>query len=89
MSNIAKFAAVTLLSYAQAEKEGNTFHPVLSWTGPLGNQDFKNWDFFESSVALNDKMVLAPNGNEQYGLIANRWVSWVNSFILACFDLYT
>jgi len=25
---------------AAAEKQGNTFHPVLSWEGPIEEQDF-------------------------------------------------
>ena len=37
---------------SMAEKQGNVFHPVLSWTGPIEEQDFENWSFMQSSVAL-------------------------------------
>ena len=67
---VAGFASV-----AQAEKEGNTFHPVISWTAPLDDQDFNNWLFQESSVALKNKVVLVPNGVEKSGFISNKWVS--------------
>ena len=33
------------ISLAVAEKEGNRFHPVISWTAPLETDDFKNWSF--------------------------------------------
>ena len=60
---------------SMAEKQGNVFHPVLSWTGPIEEQDFENWAFMQSSVALQNKLVLIPNGHENYGLIQNKWVS--------------
>ena len=47
-----------------AEKEGNRFHPAISWTAPLDYEsDFKNWDFRASTIALEKKIVLAPNGH--------------------------
>lgn len=57
-----------------AEKEGNTFHSVISWTPPLDSSSFENWVLQSSSVAHNNKLVLVPNGVDRYGLIFNNWV---------------
>ena len=61
------------ISWAVAEKEGNRFHPVISYTPPLDTDDFKNWSFQATSVALNNKVVLNPNGSEKYGYMQNKW----------------
>ena len=55
------------ITMAVAEKEGNRYHPVVSYVPPLDTDDFKNWSFQESSVALYNKVVLNPNGIEKYG----------------------
>ena len=57
------------------EKEGNKFHPVISWTPPLDTSDFDNWSYELSTIALTNKIVLNPNGNERYGFIDNHFVS--------------
>ncbi len=73
-------AQVSLAGLTLAEKEGNVFHPVMSWTGPLDDQDFKNWELRSSSVALNNKLVLAPNG-DQNGFIGSKWVSLIRQML--------
>ena len=57
------------------EKEGIKFHPVVSWTPPLDTGDFDNWSFELSSIALANRIVLNPNGNERYGFMDNHFVS--------------
>ena len=64
-----------LSEVSMAEKEGIQYHPVLSWTAPVEEQDFSNFTFMQSSIALQNKLVLIPNGRENYGLIQSRWVS--------------
>ena len=56
-----------------AEKEGNRYHPVISWTAPLDTDDFKNWTYQASTVALNNKIVLNPTGNDNFGYMQNKW----------------
>ena len=53
----------------------NKAHPVLSWIPPLNNNQFDNWKFAASSVALNNKIILNPTGRDLYGFIQNMWVS--------------
>ena len=67
----AALASATVL----AEKQGNQFHPVLSWEPPLDSSAFENWSFQGSSVALTNKIILNPNGNDNFGWMANNWVS--------------
>ena len=61
------------ISLVIAEKEGNRYHPVVSFAPPLDTDDFKNWSFQASSVALYNKVVLNPNGGEKYGYMQNKW----------------
>ena len=55
--------ASALSQFALAEKFGNTYHPVISWDNPLHTDTWTNWQFWESSVPLKNRIVLAPNGN--------------------------
>ena len=66
---------------ASAEKEGKNYHEVISWTPPLESNDFNNWAFAASSVPLENKIVLAPNGHEQFGYMSNTWVSYFSLVI--------
>ena len=75
MSKLSILLSALCLSVTHGEKEGNTFHPVISWTAPLDTLDFENWSFEMSSVALQNKLVLNPNGHERYGFIDNHFVS--------------
>ena len=62
VSAVMASALSVLSETVNAEKEGNTFHPVLSFTPPLDDQDFNNWNLHESSIMLMNKIVVAPNG---------------------------
>ena len=74
LTNILKaFMVISMADMAFAEKEGNRYHPVISWTSPLETDDFKNWSFQATSVALNNRIVLNPNGNEMFGYMQNKW----------------
>ena len=53
----------TSASFA-AEKQGITFHKPISWEKPLDTLDFENWDLRESSVILENKIILAPTGKD-------------------------
>ena len=74
-----KALAISCLSLftqtVHAEKEGNRFHQVLSYTPPLNEEVFASWKFGLSSIALQDKIVLVPNGVEQAGFIRGHYVS--------------
>ena len=75
MSKLSILLSAFCLNVTHGEKEGNTYHPVISWTAPLDTLDFENWSFEMSSVALQNKLVLNPNGHERYGFIDNHFVS--------------
>ena len=67
-------------SLCLAEKEGNRYHQVISWEPPLDSNDFRNWRFHESSVPLQNKIILTPNGKDQLGFIANLWTFTATSW---------
>ena len=73
LTTAAAFALAALASVSLAEKEGITFHKPISWTGPLDTADFENWDLQESSVVLQDKIILTPTGRDHYGFMRNLW----------------
>ena len=91
VTNILKaFMVISMAEMAFAEKEGNRYHPVISWTSPLDTDDFKNWSFQATSVALNNKIVLNPTGNEMFGYIQNKWTFEATSWEMSIdFELDT
>ena len=74
---------INSIGVALAQKEGKKKHEVLSWEAPLTNNDFENWKFTESSIALKDRVVLAPTAKDQYGFMQCMWVSitFVNNLL--------
>ena len=45
-----------------AEKEGANFHKPISWKPPSQGTDFENWEFLESSLMYENKIILTPTG---------------------------
>lgn len=64
---------INCIGGALAHKEGIKKHDVLSWQPPLSTDDFENWKLAESSIALQDRIVLSPTGRDQYGFLQCMW----------------
>ena len=51
------------------------FQEVLSFKPPLTSDKFDHWETEESTVFLQNKIVLAPEGRDQTGFLGQKFVS--------------
>ena len=56
---------------AMGDKQEANYHKPISWEPPSQSADFENWEFLESSLMYENKIILTPTGAGQYGLIRN------------------
>ncbi len=63
-----KKSIVLLLTFAQYSQSMN-YQEVLSFKPPLTSDKFDHWESEESTVFLQNKIILAPEGKDQTGFL--------------------
>ena len=77
LKTLAIILILLFFQIANSNSEGLGLNEQLSFSTPLHDKDFENWDTQESTVFLKNKVVLAPEGPDQIGYLASTHVSFL------------